>query len=174
MKEAEVTKLWEEYYPKVFGYFFRRVNSRQDTEDLTSLVLASFLEKIMDPQIEIQNPNAYLWKIAHNSLCRFVTQKSKTPISVELDDDFQIKSEEDLEIENTRSDNLKLKLEKLKDCIQQALKPKDVLIIQRIILEDKKSSQIIEEIGLTSVAIRQRLSRALKKLRQKCRQLWFE
>jgi DNA-directed RNA polymerase specialized sigma24 family protein len=35
MQDSDVEKQWSEYYPKVYGYFFRRLNSREDVEDLT-------------------------------------------------------------------------------------------------------------------------------------------
>jgi hypothetical protein len=32
MTQKQIQNNWEEYYPKVFGYFFRRLNNQADVE----------------------------------------------------------------------------------------------------------------------------------------------
>jgi hypothetical protein len=35
LSQTKLFNTWEEYYPKVYGYFLRRVNNHTDVEDLT-------------------------------------------------------------------------------------------------------------------------------------------
>ena len=75
---------WAEYYPKVYGYFFRRVDNRTDVEDLTSITLTEFFNHVLDnPQIT--NPHGYLWRVAYHTLVNFVRRKSKRPTTVPLE-----------------------------------------------------------------------------------------
>jgi RNA polymerase sigma factor (sigma-70 family) len=84
---ANIDQLWSEYYPKVYGYFFRRVNNRVDVEDLTSIVLTEFFNNTLDNP-KILNPHGYLWSIAYFRLIDHIRTKSKTPRMIEIDDSF--------------------------------------------------------------------------------------
>jgi DNA-directed RNA polymerase specialized sigma24 family protein len=77
MSNFNINAEWEIYYPKVYGYFFRRLNNRLDVEDLTSLVLSQFFQTLLDQEkaSRILNQNAYLWKIARNQLATFIDTK---------------------------------------------------------------------------------------------------
>jgi len=162
---------WQIYYPKVYGYFFRRVNNRLDVEDLTSLVLTYFFEAITNPEkaAKIKSPNAYLWKIAYNQLVVFIKQKSKNPIPIGLDDNFEIADES---MDNTRSTNYIERSKKLLECINSTLSGLDLIIVTKSLIEDWTSPKVAEELNLTAVNVRKRLSRAVSKLRAKCKMVW--
>jgi RNA polymerase sigma-70 factor, ECF subfamily len=166
--EDNYNKLWDDYYPKVFGYFYRRVNNRQDVEDLTSLTLAGFFVAIQ--KSEILNQNALIWKIAHNQLVSFIRTKSKNPISIDFSTDEILIDEK---AENTRSGNYTHKLESLLQCINNQLTGDQKLIVQNSIIDDKKSYEIAIEMNITASNVRQILSRSIQKLKTKCKQLWI-
>ena len=162
---------WQIYYPKVYGYFFRRVNNRLDVEDLTSLVLTYFFEALSNPEkaSKIKSPNAYLWKIAYNQLMVFITNKSKEPVPVGLDDNLEVIDDSQ---DNTRSTNYTERSKKLLDCINISLSGLDLIIVTKSLIEDWTSPKVATELNLTAVNVRKRLSRAVTKLRQKCRVVW--
>lgn len=170
LSETQLLNTWKEYYPKVYSYFLRRVDNRMDIEDLTSVTLTAFLEKLRS-ELEIKNKHAFLWKITHNQLCLFIRNKSKNPISISVDvqsfvDNF------DTEVENTRSDYLETRFQFLHKCIQKVLKGESYQIVSEIILNDKKSPEVAQSLNLKASTVRQKLKRSLAKIRNKCKAVW--
>ncbi len=169
MTPFEIEQLWLEYHPKVYGYFYRRLSNRLDVEDLTSVTLTVFIDKLSDNQNQIQSPHGYLWKIAHNQMLKFITTKSKQPIYTNLDENFDLEEEK---VENYRSEHLEERLQHLMNCVKNHLTGQDYLIVENVIMQDKKAVDVAKELNLKPDNVRQKLSRNLKKLREKCKQLW--
>jgi DNA-directed RNA polymerase specialized sigma24 family protein len=71
------------------------------------------------------------------------------------------------------SDHYQDKLERLKKCIKEQLKPIDQDIVEICVMCDFSGKRAAEELGLSYDNVRQRLSRSISKLRQKCRQAWL-
>jgi RNA polymerase sigma factor (sigma-70 family) len=166
----EVEELWYQYYPKVFGYFFRRVNNREDVEDLTSITLTNFLQKWLEKGQEIQHREGYLWRIAHNQLANFIRHKSKKPVPLAIDEDWQL-IDEKLEVEY--SHYFRERVQALIKCVQDFLDPTQYRLVKESIFHDRKSPELAEELDMTPANVRQKLSRALQKVRRKCRNLWI-
>ncbi len=168
--QSEAHKLWFTYYPKVYGYYFRRVNVKEDVEDLTSLVLTNFINKITDSSNSIQNPHGYLWRSAHNHLVNYIRAKSKRPAMVGIEGDVIDVIDQD--IENHRSQHYKDKIKHIMRCVKNNLEGLDLKIVEEVVMMDKKSVDVAKVFGLTADTTRQKLSRGLKKLRAKCLDLW--
>jgi RNA polymerase sigma factor (sigma-70 family) len=167
ISEQNFDHVWNEYFPKVFGYFYRRVNSREDVEDLTSVVMAAFIQKIS--QEELQNPRGYLWQIAHNQLNNFIRNKSKRPVTVDFtEEDLQIEEK----LENTYSDSYVFRTEELVKCAKKSLRPEEYNLIEKTVMGEEKAVDVAISQDMNPATVRKRVSRALKKLREKCRSLW--
>lgn len=169
MSSQEIESLWNEYFPKVFGYFYRRLNCREDVEDLTSLVMTKFIHSLNE--YDIAKPNAYLWRIAHNQLVNFYREKSKTPVFTSL---LENEDQEwlDESLEQSRSSAYLQRVESLIHCAKLNLKGEEYLLVNSAILEDKKSAELAIELNTKPATIRKRLSRTLQKLRDKCASVW--
>lgn len=161
MQDSDIQKQWREYYPKVYGYFFRRLNSREDVEDLTSVCLSTFFTKLLDSPSQVQNPPAYLWKIVYNQLNLFLRNKIKTTIPIGIDDDFEAPKTED-----PFSQSFLDKAKEVWEIAQIHCSQNELLILQAIFLDNKKSSQVAVEMNLKADTVRQRLKRTLDKLRK--------
>jgi len=109
----EITNLWNDLYPQVYGYFYRRIDNKNTVEDLTALVLSSFLENVANGKIEKTN-FGYLWQIARNSLFEYCRQKSKNFISLSNFDEKFI----DERLKNQTNELI----EKIKNAAQKCLK----------------------------------------------------
>lgn len=171
MSNFNINKEWEIYYPKVYGYFFRRLSNRQDVEDLTSLVLFQFFQTQSNPEksTQIINKHGYLWKIAHNQLATFINTKTKQVVQVSLDDNLDsIQSD----LENQTSSEYKLRIEKLLECIKKSLTGLDFSIVNMSLIKDRKSPDIANILNLTAQNVRKRLSRSVTKLKAQCRAVW--
>ena len=168
MSNDNLETQWKEYYPKVFGYFFRRLNEKHEVEDLTSLVMHSFFKAMYVDKRQITNPHAYLWQIARNQLNAYIKQKSKQPIHVSWEDDL-----EKAELESTSySDYYKSKVEELMECFRKVISGQELKIVEQVVMCDRTSVDVAEELGLTSGNVRQKLSRSIKKVKQKCSEIW--
>lgn len=171
MSESDnLEEKWQYWYPRVYGYFFKRVNDKTEVEDLTANTLSTvFLAK------NVQNIQAYMWKVAHNYLVKFINTKTTTPMMVALDENIDMwkPSETDIETEDTISDRYEDKLSQLKTCVHNELTdPTDIRLIELSIYQEKNSTEIGEILQIKADTIRQKLSRLLKKLRTHCLELW--
>jgi DNA-directed RNA polymerase specialized sigma24 family protein len=65
------------------------------------------------------------------------------------------------------------RIEALKECIQKTLQSQDQQIVEMCVMYDFSSGEVSAETGLKPDNVRKRLSRGLKKVKDKCRQIWF-
>lgn len=163
-------KLFELYHPKIYGYFFRRVNNKTDVEDLTMVTMANFFEVISKKELEF--PQNYLWKIAHNQLVNFYSFNSKHKMAIGFDDLETMDKLIDHSIENNRSPYFTLRVETLLICMQKHLETADYNLVQASIFEGKNSNELATELGLKADNIRQKLHRIFKKTKEKCKKIW--
>ncbi len=158
---------WNQLYNMIYGYFYRRINIRADVDELACETVTDYCLT----EHEIENPKAFIFAIARNKLYKFIDQKNKRKF-ISLDE-----QEENLtyaHIEDHYSDSYLAKIEDLKNCIKRQLKPQDQEIIELSIMCDFSSERVAKELNLQAPNVRQRLSRAIKKLRGKCRQIWLQ
>lgn len=177
----EIQESWNYWYPLVFGYFYRRVNSRQDVEDLTANTLTALF---LNP--EVQNPKGFVWQTARNQLYKFIDQKTKHPENSHFDiqnyeNSFSIYSEpqnsfvsENTNLENQYSSNYQSKIQELVKCCKNHLEENDYNMICLSVMEEKNSTEIGQVFNLKPATVRQKLKRSFSKLKQRCVQLWLE
>ncbi len=160
---------WDQYYPKVYGYFFRRIDSKVDVEDLVSLTMEGLIKALNKTDKPLSNPNAYLWRIAHNHLADYIKFKSKTPKTFSLDENLDFI---DQGLEDHRSSHFQAKVADLMQCVEQNLHGIEYKIVQLVVMFDQKSVDVANDLNLKPENVRQKLSRALKKLKANCLDLW--
>jgi RNA polymerase sigma factor (sigma-70 family) len=166
LTENEITDIWNEYYPRVYGYFFKRVSDSSAVDDLTSLTLSSYITTLNTK--EIDKPMAYLWQIARNQLCLYIKSKSKTAVSVE---DIEIFEAQQTTEENEISTRYRSLLEQVLLDAQSTLTSTELDILRRSYFEGQSSAQIALDLNQTPGNIRQILSRTLTKLKTQANQL---
>jgi RNA polymerase sigma factor (sigma-70 family) len=173
MNDKVLYQTWQEYYPKVFGYFFRRVQNKVDVEDLTSIVMTKYLDLISNEEKlkKVQNKHAYLWKVAHNQLAYFIKSHQKQVLEIGYSGDF---FELDDNIEATYTPRYEEKIACLLKCIKDSLKSVDAQIVELSFIHEKTSKELATVFELSPENIRQRLSRSLKKLKVVCLDIWQE
>jgi RNA polymerase sigma factor (sigma-70 family) len=161
---------WEFWYPRVYGYFYKRIADKIEVEDLTANTLSTvFLAK------DVVNVKGYLWKVAHNYLVKYIKTKSKAPIIVSWNENQNwIPEESSLALEDQAvSDVHRTKMKNLKICIDnQISSASDRNLIQLSIYEEKNSTEIGNQLNLKSGTVRQKLARLLLKIKTHCTSLW--
>jgi len=64
-----------DYTEPIFRFCLKRLNSRTDAEDLSQEILLHILDGFS--KREIDNPEPYVWQIAHNRYARKIDGKNK-------------------------------------------------------------------------------------------------
>jgi len=172
---SNIDEQWNYWYPRVYGYFFKRVEDKQLVEDLTAQTITTvFLAK------NVQNFKAYMWKVTHNYLVKYIHTKSTIPMTVgwseaiDLDQYQQPQFGLDENLETARSQNYRRLLKEMTDCFYANLSNEtDKKIIHLSIVQEKNSTQIAQELGLVAGTVRQKLARTIDKLRRKCVHIWY-
>ena len=110
---------WNYWYTRVYGYFYRRLDSRFDAEELTSSTLNDFFLKE-----NVQSQHGLIWAIAKNKFKDHLKSKYKSTSTVELDeahDQAQESQEHSLHFQS--------KMSNLQECIKNQLKGLDQKIL---------------------------------------------
>jgi RNA polymerase sigma factor (sigma-70 family) len=163
LDEKQVIELWKYWYPRVYGFFFKRVNQIQEVEELTANTLNAFILKD-----SVANPNAFVWQTARNQLLLFIQNKPKT-VSLENIEDYANPFKQ-IE-ESSLYQNFKESL--LQKC-RQTLGEVDYQIVLLSLAEETTSAQIAQKLHLKASNVRQRFRRCLQKIKPLSAQIWQE
>jgi len=142
-------------YSAVFGFFCTRLSNRQDAEDLASSTVSDYL--LYDKPV--QNAHALLWTIARNKLYRHIRQK-KNVCLVAFEESVQ-------NISNLQTNNTEIQCfyEEVLSYAKKELSKIDFEVLELSLLCELSSQRVSEELGISASSVRQKLSRALKKLK---------
>jgi len=164
---------WSKYWDKAYGYFFRRISDKSQIEDLTTETLHAFFLT----ELKIENSNAFFWSIVRNKFLAYLKSKSsKSHQITTLDENTEFRSQNISENIDLNVDDYdpfyNQKIAKLLECVQKQLSDKDANIVEMSVMCDFSSQRVATELNLSAGNVRVRLTRALSKLREKCRQIW--
>jgi len=152
------SKIYDKYINKIYRFVFLKVNSQEIAQDLTSETFLRGWESFKNGQT-IENPQAFLYKIARNLVIDHYREKGRRQI---VSADFtpiidpRTTLEEKIAL-NSDIEQVKVVLAGLKDDYQN-------IIIWRY-LDDLPISDIAKMLDKSEEATRMLLSRALKSLR---------
>jgi RNA polymerase sigma factor (sigma-70 family) len=77
-------RLIEELLPKLYGYFYRRCEKREDVDDLVMSCIESTLSAELDQPID--RINAYIWTVAKHTVYAYYKKRGKEIAITEVDD----------------------------------------------------------------------------------------
>jgi len=169
MRKRQFVKFYNQNAPRIYRFVYLKVNSPQDSEDLTSDAFFKFWQDLSnkkDKKEKIDNPRALLFKIANNLVIDFYRKKSRTEISIDPDDAILARIEDKTDLNkgfSLDSDIVEVKkaLSQLKDDYQN--------IIIWHYLDDFSAKEISQILGKPENNIRVLIHRALKSLKSKVR-----
>lgn len=173
-QQINLEEEWKYWYPRVYGYFFKRVDNQFEVEELTANTLnTSFLAS------NVKNFKGYLWRVAHNYLVTYIRTKSINPITVGWEEELEKENYEyatfdlDEEVENSRSKNYDRAVTQIIDCLDQSvIKDVDKLILQKYVQEELTSAEVAKYTGMQATTVRKRFQRLVSKVKNKCLELW--
>jgi len=155
------SQFYDDYIDKIYRFIFLKVNSQEIAEDLCSETFLRCWEKFKDNHQDIENPPAFLYRIARNLITDHYRQKGRTQV-ISVDSLPIIDPRTDIEEKSlVRSDleNIKLNLANLKDDYQE-------IIIWHYI-NDLSVPEIAKMLKKSEGATRVMLHRALNELRNR-------
>ena len=160
--ESQIDNLWSEYYPRVFAYFFKRVDNYQDCEELASTTMTIFLDKIGQGKLHLENYYGYLWAISRTQLVNYIRAKKSKPALVSIDNDREIEA---LTLEQSTSMQYEKLILSVFEQAKDLLTTEELYLLKLSYQEGKNSHQIASELSSNSVAVRKRISRVITKLK---------
>jgi RNA polymerase sigma-70 factor (ECF subfamily) len=160
--------LYDEYYPKVFGYVLRRIASVETTKDITSEVFLKALQSIKNFQWRNIPFSAYLYRIAGHEISNGYRRNKHIIILKQDMENSAITSGVSLEDETLLAEADIQKQEDfllLHKCIVKLPHIYQEVIVLRY-FEKKHTSEICAILGKREATVKSLLNRGLKKLRQ--------
>ena len=170
-KDPEVfAKLYDEYYPKIFGYILKRVANFEITQDITSETFFKALKKLWQFRWRNISFGAWLYRIANSEIANYY-RKNRYLVSLEILRDE--KGFEPVALHNPETELLEAQ-EKLKQHqdflkIQEKISKLPIKYQEVITLrffEKKKIKEICEILGKKEGTIKSLLNRGLEKLKE--------
>ncbi|MFH1383006.1 MAG: sigma-70 family RNA polymerase sigma factor [Chloroflexota bacterium] len=79
------TRLYEEYFDKIYRYIALRISDRVEAEDMTQQVFLNALKAIGSYKLRGVSFSAWLYRIAHNQVVDYLRKKSRSTGSVPID-----------------------------------------------------------------------------------------
>ena len=156
--------LFDQYYNYVYAIALRILRGTVPMSDIEECVIDTFANIMLnyDPD-KSGSLKAYIGTVAKRNsinMLRKANGKAYNNISIDSDDFGEVVSGTDVEqaAENT------LVSEAIINAIKALGEPDSIIIIQKYFY-DRKSSEIGKIVGLSSTAVRARISRAMKKLK---------
>jgi len=164
-------KLYDHYYPKIFGYVLRRTANLEAAQDITSETFFKALRKLWQFQWRNISFSSWLYKIASNEINQYF-RKAEYKKSVSLEElqeqGFEPISPHDPESELIETQE---KLRQHQDFLEIQVKivrlpAKYQEVIALRFFEKKQINEIAEILGKKEGTIKSLLHRAVEKLRE--------
>jgi len=165
------TKLYDQYYPKIFGYVLRRTVNLEAAQDITSETFFKALKKLWQFRWHNISFSAWLYKISTNEIKQYFRQAEyrKSASLEELQErGFEPIASQDIESELIEAQE-KLKqyqdfLEIQRKIVQLPTKYQEVIALR--FFEQKQIKEIAAILGKKEGTIKSLLHRAVEKLRE--------
>jgi RNA polymerase sigma-70 factor (ECF subfamily) len=164
-------KLYDQYYPKIFGYILRRSASIEVAQDITSETFLKALGKLWQFRWRNVPFSSWLYRIATNEINQYFRKAEyKKSVSMEelQEQGFELISPHDPESELLEAQE-KLKqhqdfLEVQKKIVQLPAKYQEIIALR--FFEQKQIKEISEITGKKEGTVKSLLHRAVEKLRE--------
>ena len=165
-KDPEVfAKLYDEYYPKIFGYTLKRVANFEIAQDITSETFFKALKKLWQFRWRNISFSAWLYRIANNEIANYFRRNKYKPVSLD-------KVPKPIAVHNPETEILEAEqeLKKYQDflkiqekILKLPIKYQEVIALR--FFEKKKIKEICEILGKKEGAVKSLLHRGLEKLK---------
>lgn len=159
-------KLYDQHYPKIFGYVLKRVANLEIAQDITSEIFFKALKKLWQFHWRNIPFSSWLYRIANNEISNYFRKNKHKPAPLEsIPEPFStsnpsadiLEAEEELK---RHQDFLALQ----KEISKLSAKYQEIIILR--FFDKKQIKEIAEILGKREGTIKSLLHRGLEKLRQ--------
>jgi RNA polymerase sigma-70 factor (ECF subfamily) len=159
---ASFGKLYDYYFPKIYGYIAAKVNDRDDVEDLVSTTFMKALENL--PKYEWRGIPfaAWLFTIARNTLNNYYVKSGKNR-HLELDEGRLV-----VDKDKNESPMKKAEQEELADKVKKVLNnlpEREITVVQLKFFSQMTNREIMDITGLSESNVAVILYRTLRKIK---------
>lgn len=154
-------EIYDKYIDRIYRFIFLKVSSQEKAQDLCSETFLRGWKVFKNGERKIENPQAFLYKIARNLVIDYYREKGRTQ-TISTDDIPIIDPNVDIEkksLIDSDLDRVKVLLTDLKDDYQE--------VIIWHYMEDLSIKEIAEILNKSEGAVRVTLHRALNAIRKK-------
>ncbi len=164
-------RLYDHYYPKIFGYVLRRTANLENAQDITSETFLKVLRKLWQFRWRNVSFSSWLYKIATNEINQYF-RKAEYRKSISLEElqeqGFELLSPHDPESELIEAQE---KLKQHQDFLEvqekiSRLPAKYQEVIALRFFEKKQINEIAQILGKREGTIKSLLHRAIQRLRE--------
>lgn len=162
-------QIYDQYYPKIFGYVLKRTANLENTQDIVSETFLKALKNLWKFQWRNISISSWLYKIATNEINQYFRKGKYKSVSL---DGLQEQGFEVVALHNPEAEFMKAQeqLKKQKDFLmcQKKIAELDIKYQEVITLrffEQKEIKEISEILGKSEGTIKSLLHRGLEKLR---------
>ncbi len=155
-------KLYDYYFPKVFGFVASKVRDRDEAEDITSEIFMKVLENIHSFEWRGIPFTGWLFRIARNCLNTYYGKTSKTA-TVDIDEVYSLAEDENKSSPHKNAARGEL-AEKVKE-ILKTLPEKELTVVQLKFFGELNNREIMHATGLSESNVAVILFRTLKKMK---------
>jgi len=164
-------KLYDQYYPKIFGYVLRRTANLEAAQDITSETFFNALRKLWQFRWRNVSFSSWLYKIATNEINQYF-RKAEYKKSLSLED-LQEQGFEPISTDDPESELIEAQeqLKQYQDFLEIRVKivrlpAKYQEVIALRFFEQKQIKEIAEILGKKEGTIKSLLHRAMEQLRE--------
>lgn len=148
------------YVKKIYRFIYYKVNSKQETEDLTSETFCRAWQSVAQGS-KIKNFKAFIYRIAHNLVVNYYAQKQKAPL--ELNEELKETLAEKNGLEKRMEINSDV--EQVKKIISRLPNSYQEILIMRF-LDELSISEISQVLGKSKNNVYVLIHRALRVLKK--------
>ena len=161
MDSASFAKLYDYYFPKVYGFVAAKVGSRMDAEDIAGDVFMKALENLDKFEWRGLPFAAWLFTIARNSVNSFYKKNAKAKTS-ELDENrLMAKDKESSPHKKATDDELSDNVKK----VLGELPERELTVVQLKFFSQMTNREIVDATGLSESNVAVILYRTLRRIK---------
>ena len=160
MNNQYAEKVITEYLKPIFGFALKRCKNVQDAEDLSQEIILKAYRTLITRD-DIEQPDKFIWTIAHNALSNYYRDTSRQVIGIPIDDVEEIIADPDSckdEIDCREIDKLQKEIAYLSKLQRR--------IVIAYYFENKKQNEIAAELGIPLGTVKWHLFEAKKELKR--------
>ena len=172
LNKSEFNKVWNFWYPIVYGYFYRRLENR----DIIRLLTKKSLKALFNKNDELE-PVDFVWQNTKQNLCDYIKEYAENLNITSLD----LSSSNTKEYEHYHfetfikefSNNYKQAIAEVKLSIQANLDEESVILAKQILIDGYNLEELAGTMGITKEKLDQRIVQIVKVLIKSDPQILF-